>query len=161
MKSRILPLTPYIACLETRYTDLQESAAAKPVKTNQSSLQFLIKLLSKIRNQQISASLVYRSKSVQRISTLLTLQLKTHAAAAEIFMKNFCQTNSVSSSEFSSLSILNSWIQSCDFQLYSKLYNCQVLQSTLAIVKTWTKYTIKTHSSYSLISSFTSLKPSL
>jgi hypothetical protein len=63
---------------------LQLPAAAKSVKINQPLSQFLIKLLGKTSDQQVSAGLIYRSKSVQGTPTPPALQLKTHAAAARI-----------------------------------------------------------------------------
>ncbi len=86
---------------------LQEPVAAKSVKINQPPPQFLIKLLGKTGDQQVSAGLAYRPKSVQGTSTLLMLQLKMHAAAARILTKNFHQTNSAPSSEPRSWPILN------------------------------------------------------
>ena len=68
---------------------LRESVTAKPAEINQSLPQFLIKLLGKTRNQQALADLIYRLNPVQEIPTLLTLQLKTHAAVAGILMKIF------------------------------------------------------------------------
>src|SRR5213079_199487 len=68
---------------------LQEPAAAKPAKINQPPPQFLTKLLGKTGDQQVSAGLAYGHKSVQGTPTLLTLQPKTHAAAARILTKNF------------------------------------------------------------------------
>jgi len=78
---------------------LQEPAAAKPAKINQPTPQFLTKLLGKTEDQQVSAGLIYRPKSVQGIPTLLTLQPKTHAAAAGILTKNFRRTNPAPNSE--------------------------------------------------------------
>src|SRR5204862_7722844 len=72
---------------------LQEPAAAKPAKINQPTPQFLTKLLGKTGDQQVSAGLIYRPKSVQGTPTPLTLQPKTHAAAAGILPKNFRRTN--------------------------------------------------------------------
>ena len=63
---------------------LQEPAAAKPAKINQPTPQLLIKLLGETGDQQVSAGLAYRPKSVQGTPTLLMLQLKMHAAAAGI-----------------------------------------------------------------------------
>ena len=68
---------------------LQEPAAAKPAKINQPPPQFLTKLLGETRDQQASAGLIYRPNSVQGTPTLLTLQPKTHAAAAGILTKIF------------------------------------------------------------------------
>src|SRR5438034_9114782 len=68
---------------------LQEPAAAKPAEINQPPPQFLIKLLGKTRDQQALAGLIYRPNPVQGTPTLLTLQPKMHAAAAEILTKIF------------------------------------------------------------------------
>ena len=70
---------------------LQEPAAAKPAEINQSSPQFLIKLLGKTGDQQALAGSIYRPNSVQEIPTLLTLQLKMHAAVAGILTKIFVE----------------------------------------------------------------------
>src|SRR5438034_7150099 len=78
---------------------LQKPAAAKPAKINQPPPQFLTKLLGKTRDQQVSAGLIYRPKSVQGTPTPLTLQSKTHAAVAGILMKNFRRTNPAPTSE--------------------------------------------------------------
>ena len=71
----------------------QQPAAIKPAKINQPPPQFLTKLLGKTGDQQVSAGLIYRPKSVQGTPTLLTLQPKMHAAAAGILTKNFRRTN--------------------------------------------------------------------
>jgi len=68
---------------------LREPAAAKPAEINQPPPQFLIKLLGKTRDQQALAGLIYRPNPVQGTPTLLTLQPKTHAAAAGILTKIF------------------------------------------------------------------------
>ena len=68
---------------------LQEPAAAKPAEINQPPPQFLTKLLGETGDQQALAGPIYRPNFVQGISTLLTLQPKTHAVAAGILMKIF------------------------------------------------------------------------
>src|SRR5436190_3907015 len=102
---------------------LQQPAAAKPAKINQPPPQFLTKLLGKTGDQQVSASLTYRPKSVQGTPTPLTLQPKTHAAAAGILTKNFRRTNPAPSSESPSRPILNPRTQSRGPQPYTKPYN--------------------------------------
>ena len=90
---------------------LQEPVAAKPAEVNQPPPQFLIKLLGETRDQQASAGPIYRPNSVQGTPTLLTLQPKTHAAAAGILTKIFAgqfQPRTPSSS----WPILNPWTQS-------------------------------------------------
>ena len=72
-------------------SDLQKSAAAKSAEINQSFFQFLIKLLGKTRDQQVSAGSIYRPNFMQRIPTSLTLQLKMHAAVVRILMKIFTE----------------------------------------------------------------------
>src|SRR5436190_5571668 len=61
--------------------------------------QFLTKLLGKTSDQQVSAGLIYRSKSVQGTPTPPALQPKTHAAATRILTENFRRTNPAPSSE--------------------------------------------------------------
>ncbi len=78
---------------------LQLPAAAKPVKINQPPPQFLTNLLGKTSDQQVSAGLIYRSKSVQGTPTPPALQPKTHAAATRILTENFRRTNPAPSSE--------------------------------------------------------------
>ncbi len=108
---------------------LQEPAAAKPAKINQPPPQFLTKLLGETRDQQASAGLIYRPNSVQGTPTLLTLQPKTHAAAAGILTKIFAgQIQSrTPSSQPPSWPILNPRTQSRGPQPYAKPYNRQAL----------------------------------
>src|SRR5204862_4379952 len=129
---------------------------AKPVKINQPPPQFLTKLLGKTGDQQVSAGLSYRPKSVQGIPTPLTLQPKTHAAAAGILTKNFRRTNPAPSSEPPSPRT-----QSRGLQPYTKPYNRRALQPALAKAKTLAKHTTKTHLFYPPILPPTSPEPTL